>query len=246
MKKTDWFILLGTVGVNIIGGCIYTNSQNLGQMFNNKLKYYSKTSDGRLTTIGYSYEDKVVLALRKAGYKVTRVKASKNGADLLINGIPYQLKCGLNGWKSATNCYDNISSECRYTDQFLLVPKGQKKMAKETIMMRKKNGLGEPLGVEESTVSRQDAIDYGFRGRKSFVEDLKDPTLIKISIVAGVVYFAIKVYIDFKKQDNIELKKSIKIISKNILGGIAIIGGFLLLNCAHRQLLRPEKPANFK
>lgn len=219
----------------------FTNSQNIGQSYNGVLKYKTVGDDGKCAGIGYVFEDLAKEEFSK-NHKVKSVEPFKNGPDLIIDGKRYQLKCGKNGYTSASHCYEKPYGVCRYPDQYLVVPKGQKKIADTMVAGRMKNRLGGPLGVIESDISREDAERALWRGKDSFIMDMKIPGLIKSSVAQGMGAAAVGLTLQtIISHDDMTPGKFVKRVGGWTLGGIALSFVSLLAECSYRQDLRPTK-----
>lgn len=86
------------------------------------IDYSSRDYKGNSSAKGYTFENLVMDELRAKGYTVERVAKKKNGADFLVNGIPYQMKCCQNVYCYMLKLLDG--GKFRYEGQILMVPKG--------------------------------------------------------------------------------------------------------------------------
>lgn len=221
----------------------YTKKQNLGQMYGKRPKYKSKNNDGYDTGIGYAFEDLTYTRLKRQGKTVKRHPEYKNGADLTVDDIDCQLKCGTSGIKSATRCYEpGIDTLYKYDKQDVMVPKGQGEQAQKVFRNRKNNGRGGPMNVVESPVTREEARRYSKRGLDSLIMDLRNPEFIKHAVfVAGLItVFGTIIELINNKEKNHNFADIAKTTSKWV--GIGLLTGTTTLFsiCMWRQFLRPR------
>lgn len=217
----------------------YTSSQNLGQAYNGKPRYKSTNECGKCTGVGYGFEDLTKQRLEKKGHEVKSCNPYKDGVDFSIDGQPVQLKCCSTARKTAESFYDKESGRYRYEGQIAMVPSGQSEEVKKIIETKKKNGHGGPTEVLESPVTQKEAVDYTFRGPKSFGKDITDPNLIKEALLfAGIVACFVGIIYIIK---SIKKEKPIKKIVKNsLLSGLAFGVAALVGMGIYRQTLRPS------
>lgn len=219
----------------------YTKSQNIGQQYNGVPKYKTVDKDGISTGIGYSFEDKVKEDLSKT-HNVESVEPYLNGPDFIVDGKLVQLKCGKDGHTSASHCYEHPDGHCRYPDQILLVPKGQKKMADSLVTRRKRIGLGAPLDVAESSVTREEAEKNLWKGKDSFMMDMTSPGLIGESFKQGMHLAVVGLLAhNVISHDNLTIGKFISRTRNWALSGLGLSVVSLLAESIRRQKFRPEK-----
>lgn len=217
----------------------YTKSQNIGQQYNGVPKYKTVDKDGISTGIGYSFEDKVKEDLSKT-HNVESVEPYLNGPDFIVDGKLVQLKCGKDGHTSASHCYEHPDGHCRYPDQILLVPKGQKKMADVLVASKNRNGLGAPLDVAECSVTREDAEKNLWKGKDSFMKDMTSPGLIGASFKQGMGFAVAGLLAhNIISHKNLTVGKVISRTRNWALSGLGLSVVSLLAESIRRQGLRP-------
>lgn len=151
---------------------------------------------------GIAFEDGSALYERILGHKVQVVGMDNalNGADLVIDGVEYQLKCYKDAYGSVESCFDKANGMYRYGSKPTIVPREQYAEALER--MEKKIADGKVPGVTDPAKAA-DLIKQGrltheqcLNLKKAFTkESLAFDTLTQASVagmvgvVAGAVSF---------------------------------------------------------
>lgn len=164
---------------------------------------------GRNTGVGYAFEDCIIREMRNKGFKVSLaqkhgdnkyVDLTKNGVDLIIDGIPFQLKC----YKTAKGTFDSLLDKhgmFRYENcRAIIVPKEQEKSVRRYI---KENPEKFPKGQPEVNpphlnvrTTRKDAERQRDRGWESCINDAKDllgktDNQVKLILAAITTFMAV-------------------------------------------------------
>lgn len=98
---------------------------------------------------GIAFEDGTALCERVLGHSVKVVGKDNalNGADLVIDGVEYQLKCYKDAYGTVESCFDKTTGMYRYGSKPTIVPKEQ--YAEAVLRMEKKISEGKVPGVTD-------------------------------------------------------------------------------------------------
>lgn len=144
---------------------------------------------------GFAAEDGNALWERLCGHKVELVGIdnAKNGADLLIDGVPVQLKYFKDAYSSIESCFD-ANGIFRYGDKQIMVPKDQYEEAiarmRAKIQEGKVPGVTDPDAassmVRKGNLTREQALNLKrFGTKESLAFDVLTQTQVA-GMIAGV------------------------------------------------------------
>lgn len=122
---------------------------------------------------GIAFEDGTALYERVLGHNVKVIGKDNalNGADLVIDGVEYQLKCYKDAYGTVESCFDKTTGMYRYGSKPTIVPKEQ--YAEAVKRMEKKISEGKVPGVSDPAKATE-MIKQGRLTHKQCME-LKKP-----------------------------------------------------------------------
>lgn len=196
---------------------------------------------------GIAAEDGNAMYERICGHnvKVVGMDNAKNGADLIIDGKPVQVKCYRNGYSTLESCFDS-NGQFRYGGQEIMVPKDQ--YPEVVARMRQKISDGKVPGVTDpaqaESIIRKGNITYdqSQRLRKAGTAESLTFDMATQAQVAGFVGGLTAAYAFVQaKRCGATTGQAIKEAGKEFAGTSAkVLGG----GVATQQLLRTQAGRN--